>query len=241
METTMNNYQPPQRSFGQDEYGWPGVRPRTAADSPLTERMSFIRKVYGLFFLGILTSIGGVALSLFTGMYRFVLDHYIISFGIVFVAVFAVSAVRLVKGVNILALLAFTALIGVWSSPLILYALGRNPTSLLTAGGLTTLAFGGLTAYVFITRKDFSFLGGFLWTGFFVLFGAALLGMLLGSSVVSLAVSSVAIFLFSGFVLYDTSNIIHRLPTNEYVAGALDLFLDFFNIFISLLRILNRD
>lgn len=237
----MNNQQPPVRSFGQDEYGWPGVRPRTAADSPLAERMSFIRKVYGLFFLGIMTSIGGVALSLATGMYIFVIRNFWISFFILIGAVFAVSAVRLVKGVNILALLAFTTLEGILVSPFILYVLGKNPTSLLTAGGLTTLAFGGLTAYVFITRKDFSFLGGFLWTGFFVLFGACLLGILLGSSVISLAVSSVAIFLFSGFILYDTSNIIHRLPTNEYVAGALDLFLDFFNIFMSLLRLLNRN
>jgi len=48
------------------------------------------------------------------------------------------------------------------------------------------------------------------------------------------------LLLFAGFVLYDTSNIIRRYPTNEYVAGALSLYLDAFNIFLALLRILNR-
>ncbi len=236
----MNNFHERQ-PWQEQNYGIPNARPQVAAAAPLAERMSFVRKVYGLFFVGILASIGGVALSLMTGAYLFVIQHIWISFAVLIASVFAVQAVRLVKGVNVLALLAFTVLEGVFISPFILYVLGRNPTSILTAGGLTTAAFAGLTGYVFITRKDFSFLRSFLFTGLIVLVVASVLGIFLGSSVFSLAISSVVILLFLGYVLYDTSNILHRLPTNEYVAGALSLFLDFFNIFINLLSILNRN
>ena len=62
---------------------------------------------------------------------------------------------------------------------------------------------------------------------------------IVGSSALAFGISCAALLLFSGFVLYDTSNIIRRYPTNEYVAGALSLYLDAFNIFLALLRILN--
>jgi FtsH-binding integral membrane protein len=63
--------------------------------------------------------------------------------------------------------------------------------------------------------------------------------MFIASSAFGFAISVAALLLFSGFVLYDTSNIIRRYPTNEYIAGALSLYLDAFNIFLALLRILN--
>ena len=105
---------------------------------------------------------------------------------------------------------------------------------------LTVGIFGGLTAYVFVSKKDFSFMRGMVTTGLIVVFLAAALNLfIVGSSAFAFAVSCAALLLFSGFVLYDTSNIIRRYPTNEYVAGALDLYLDAFNIFLALLRILN--
>ena len=64
-------------------------------------------------------------------------------------------------------------------------------------------------------------------------------GIFIGSSLFSLGLAVVSLLIFSGYVLYDTQQIIHRYPTNEYIAGALDLFLDAFNIFVALLRILN--
>ncbi|MFQ3639322.1 MAG: Bax inhibitor-1/YccA family protein, partial [Chloracidobacterium sp.] len=146
---------------------------------------------------------------------------------------------RRVRGVNLAALFAFTFFEGLLISPLILFALGRNPLSLLAAGGLAVAAFGGLTAYTFVTRKDFSFLGGFLFTGLIVILIASLIGIFVGSSVLSLAISSGAVLLFAGYVLYDTSSIMRDLPTDEYVAGALSLFLDFFGMFIHLLNIFN--
>ena len=76
--------------------------------------------------------------------------------------------------------------------------------------------------------------------GLIIVVLAGLLNVLaIGSMGLGFGLAVATLFLFSGFVLYDTSNIIRRYPTNEYVAGALDLYLDAFNIFLALLRILN--
>src|SRR3712207_8274957 len=80
---------------------------------------------------------------------------------------------------------------------------------------------------------------GMLTTGLIVVILAGVVNIFLGASALGFAVAAAALLLFSGFVLYDTSNIIRRYPTNEYVAGALDLYLDAFNIFLALLRLLN--
>jgi FtsH-binding integral membrane protein len=77
-------------------------------------------------------------------------------------------------------------------------------------------------------------------TGLIVVILAGLLNVLfISSSALGFAVAAATLLLFTGFVLYDTSNIIRHYPTNEYVAGALSLYLDVFNIFLALLRILN--
>jgi FtsH-binding integral membrane protein len=115
-----------------------------------------------------------------------------------------------------------------------------NPASILQAGVLTVGIFGGLTAYVFISKRDFSFMRGMLMTGLIVVFLGGLLNFfIVGSSAFSFGIAVAALLLFSGYVLYDTSNIIRRYPVNEYIAGALDLYLDAFNIFLALIRILN--
>jgi FtsH-binding integral membrane protein len=154
--------------------------------------------------------------------------------------VMGAQAVRHVPGVNLFALFGFTTLTGIIISP-VLWIIGQdNPASILQAGVLTVGIFGGLTAYVFISKRDFSFLRGMVVTGLIVVILAGLLNVLIvGSSALGFAVAAATLLLFTGFVLYDTSNIIRHYPTNEYVAGALSLYLDVFNIFLALLRILN--
>ncbi len=102
---------------------------------------------------------------------------------------------------------------------------------------LTLAAFTGLTSYVFITKKDFSFMRASLITGLWVIIGAGLLAIFLGSSVLHLAVASVAIILFCGFILFDTAKILLEPDLGNAVGDALGLFLDVANIFINLLSI----
>jgi modulator of FtsH protease len=217
------------------------AQPITAAEASVSDRIAFIRKVYALFFAATLFAIGGVLLGLaFPPLMILAVEHPIIMFIVMIGGVMGAQAVRHVPGVNLAALFAFTTLTGVIISP-VLYVIGStNPGSILQAGVMTVAIFGGLTAYVFVSRRDFSFLRGMVTVGLVVVIAAGLVNIFVGSLGLGFAISAAALLLFAGFVLYDTSNIIRRYPTNEYVAGALSLYLDAFNIFLALLRILNR-
>ena len=241
----MRDFQSRNQRFEQQQ-GWrqPGAwgsyGMETAASASVEERMGFIRKVYALFFAATLFAIGGVLLGLsYPPLLQFAFEHPWIMLFAMLGGVMGAQAVRHVPGVNLAALFGFTTLTGVIISPLIAVISQINPGSILAAGVLTVGIFGGLTAYVFISKKDFSFMRGMLTTGLIVVILAGVVNIFLGASALGFAVAAATLLLFSGFVLYDTSNIIRRYPTNEYVAGALSLYLDAFNIFLALLRILN--
>jgi modulator of FtsH protease len=223
------------------EGGWGSLQATTAAQATVAERMSFVRKVYALFFAATLFAIGGVVLGLsFEPLLMFAFEHPWIMLFAMLGGVMGAQAVRHVPGINLAALFGFTTLTGIVISPLMYVVAQTNPGSILQAGVLTVGIFGGLTAYVFISKRDFSFMRGMLVTGLIVIILAGLLNIfLVGSSAFGFAIAAATLLLFSGFVLYDTSNIIRRYPTNEYVAGALSLYLDAFNIFLALIRILN--
>lgn len=218
-----------------------GERPLTAAEVSVSERLAFVRKVYALFFVATLFAIGGALLGLaFPPLMSLIAEHPIVTFILLIGGVMGAQAVRHVPGVNLAALFGFTTLTGVIISPL-LYVVGQtNPGSILQAGVMTVVIFGGLTAYVFVSGRDFSFLRGLVTVGLLVVIGAGVINIFVGSLGMGFAIAAATLLLFAGFVLYDTSNIIRRYPTNEYVAGALSLYLDAFNIFLALLRLLNR-
>lgn len=221
--------------------GYAESRPLTADEVSVAERVAFIRKVYALFFAATLFAIGGVFLAFNYPPLMMVMARYpLIMFFVMIGGIMAAQAVRHKPGVNLVALFGFTTLTGVVISPL-LYMISRtNPASITQAGVLTVGIFGGLTAYVFLTRRDFSFLRGMLTVGLIVIVLGGLMNYLLvGSLGLGFALAVGALLLFSGYVLYDTSNIMRRYPTNEYVAAALAIYLDAFNIFLAILRLLN--
>ena len=237
---TRNQRFEQQTGWQQSPGAWGSYGAETAAQASVSERMGFVRKVYALFFAATLFAIGGVALGMsFEPLLLFAAQHPWIMLLVMLGGVMGAQAVRHVPGVNLAALFGFTTLTGVVISPLIAVILQINPGSILAAGLLTVGIFGGLTAYVFVSKKDFSFMRGMLMTGLIVVILAGVVNIFLGASALGFAVAAATLLLFSGFVLYDTSNIIRRYPVNEYVAGALDLYLDAFNIFLALLRILN--
>jgi FtsH-binding integral membrane protein len=241
----MSDFDHQRNNYSRSETWSPGGgvtgQALTAAEASVSDRIAFIRKVYALFFAATLFAIGGVLLGLaIPALMVFAVEHPIIMFIVMIAGVMGAQAVRHVPGINLAALFSFTTLTGVIISP-VLHVIGStNPGSILQAGVMTVAIFGGLTAYVFVSRRDFSFLRGMVTVGLVVVIGAALINMFVGSLGMGFAISVAALLLFAGFVLYDTSNIIRRYPTNEYVAGALSLYLDAFNIFLALLRILNR-
>jgi FtsH-binding integral membrane protein len=206
-------------------------------------QVSFIQKVYSLFFLGLLSAfLGAFVMISIPGLAQAVLPHYIIGLIVYFGVFFGCMAVRKVPGVNVLALLTFTFVSGVFITPALLVAAMRTGGSfdvVYEAAIITGSIFAGLTAYTFISKKDFSFLGGVISIGLFAVIGISLVLMFVHSESANLALAWIGSVLFSLFILYDTSRIMRTHATDEYVSAALSLYLDFINLFLFILRILS--
>ena len=144
------------------------------------------------------------------------------------------------SALGVLCVFAFTGFIGLTAGPTInmyLSFFSNGAELVMTAAGGTGVIFLGLSGYVLTTRKDFSFMGGFLFVGLLVLIVASLANLFFAVTAVQLALSAMSILLFSGYILYDTSKIIHGGQTN-YVMATVQLFLDIYLIFMNLLHLL---
>lgn len=151
---------------------------------------------------------------------------------------FAVSATRNSMW-GIILLFLFTFVAGWWLGPLLQYALHfKNGSQLigLAAAG-TGIIFFTLAGIATTTRKDFSFLGNFLLTGIILVILASLVNLFLAIPVISLAISAVAVLVFSGFILFDVNRIVNGGETN-YVMATLGIYLSLYNLFISLIQLL---
>lgn len=140
---------------------------------------------------------------------------------------------------GILAVFAFTGLLGFGLGPMLnsYLQLSNGPALIMQALGGTAVVFLSLSAYALTTKKDFSFLGGFLMVGMIVILIAAIANIFFAVPAISLAISSAIIFIMSGFILFDTSRIINGGETN-YIMATTSLYLSIYNIFVNLLVIL---
>lgn len=143
------------------------------------------------------------------------------------------------SGWGILAVFAMTGFMGYTLGPVISRYLGlpNGGEIVMQAMGGTAAIFIGLSAYAVTTKKDFSFMGGFLMVGILLAFLAGLAAIFLEIPALSLTVSAAFVLLMSGLILYETSNIIHGGETN-YVLATVTLFVSIFNLFTSLLQLL---
>ena len=140
---------------------------------------------------------------------------------------------------GVVALFGFTFIAGLMLTPILTVAAGfRNGGQLVgLAGALTAVIFFALAGYATVSKKDFSFLGQFLFVGLILLIVASLALVFFPMPAATIALSAVSVLIFSGFILFDLSRIIHGGETN-YIMATMSLFLNLFNIFISLLNIL---
>ena len=111
-------------------------------------------------------------------------------------------------------LFGITGLPGFGLGPVLNYYLAVNPSIVMTALGGTGVIFLGLSGYALTTRKDFSFLGGFVMVGMLVVLGAAVLNIFLGIPALFLAVNAAVVMIMSAFILWETSSLIHNGETN---------------------------
>jgi len=134
---------------------------------------------------------------------------------------------------------AITGLLGLGLGPLLSAYLSMpngGQVVALALGG-TGVIFLGLSGYALTTRRDFSFMGGFLFVGMLVVLGAALVNIFFQVPAMSLAISAVVVVLMSGFILFDTSRMIHG-GVDNYILATIGLYMNIFNLFVSLLQLL---
>lgn len=141
---------------------------------------------------------------------------------------------------NVGLFLLFTALSGLTLVPILKWGLQVGGVGLLAqAFGVSAATFGGLALFGATTKKDFSGIGGFLFAGLLGLILSSIATMLIGGgSIAYLLISFVSVLIFSGFILYDMSMIRRVYSDNDYIPAAIALYLDFINLFQSILRIL---
>ena len=206
------------------------------------DRIGFLGKTYGMLALSIAAGSMGAFMSM--GM-AFPYEHPFMMLFIMIGGIFLVQRVRHIPGINFVALLAFGVITGMAISPLVGMVAAKSGSLVTQAFMTTAVAFVSLTAYTFISRKDFSFLKGFVWTGLIAIIVLSLSNyFFFESPMLALTVSGIGVLLFSAFILYDTSNILRDYPNDEYISAALTLYLDVFLLFqhiLAMFGMLNDD
>ena len=134
---------------------------------------------------------------------------------------------------------ALTGFMGLTLGPILsMYlSLPNGDQLVMTALGGTGAIFLGLSGYALTTRKNFSFMGGFLMVGILVAFLAGIGAAIFSMPMLSLAVSAMFVLLMSGLILYETSQIVHGGETN-YIQATITLYVSIYNLFLSLLHLL---
>ncbi|GLS84534.1 Bax inhibitor-1/YccA family protein [Paraferrimonas haliotis] len=115
--------------------------------------------------------------------------------------------------------------------------MANGPMLIMQALGMTAAIFIGLSLYVITTKKDFSFMRGFLFAGLIVMVLAVIANIFIGSAPLFLALNAGIALLMTGFILFDTSRIVNGGETN-YIRATVSLYLNFINLFMSLLHLM---
>ncbi len=206
-----------------------------------TEQNKVLRNTYMMLALTMIpTEIGAfIGMSMnFSFMAASPIMSSLLMFGAMMGMLFAVSALR--NSIwGIAALFGFTLLAGVLLGPILQVALHlKNGAQLIgMAAGGTGIIFFSLATIATVTKKDFSFMGKFLFIGLILLIIASLANIFFQIPALSLTISAIGVLIFSAYILYDVSRIVHGGETN-YVMATLGLFMSIYNLFISLLQLL---
>ncbi len=211
-----------------------GILVRTGA-----ERATLVRRTYLLVLGGVALTIVGVGFT-FTqpALLSLVARHPFLTFLASLLPLFLAKRARTQYPANIGLTLLFTFTIGVWLSPLMLYYDQTAPGAIGQTAALTFSAFGVLTAYAWISKRDFSAWGGFFVVGLWVLIATSLLNLWFRNESAALWLSGMTVLVFSGLLVFDTWRIRNVYGPDEYVDAAVAIYLDLLNMFLAILHLL---
>jgi modulator of FtsH protease len=200
-----------------------------------------LRNTYMLLALSMVPTILGALLGVQVGFSLFAgspMLSFVVFLAIAFGFMWGIERTK-DSAMGVVLLLGFTFFMGLMLAGILRVALGfSNGGSLIaTAAGGTGAIFFTLAGIATVTKKDFSFIGKFLFIGLVVVLLAMLANVFFQIPALSLTVSAVAVMIFSGYILYDISQIVHGGETN-YISATLKVYLDVYNIFVHLLNLL---
>jgi len=196
----------------------------------------FVKETYKLFGASLMA--GAVGAYIGVPLAVEINSMYFLLFAIEIALLIGLHFVKNKPGVNLLVMFAFVFMTGITTSPLLSYTLGINGGGVVIANAfaMTSIVFGSMSFYAIKTKKDFTQYGKPLFIALIVIIAFSIINIFLGSSVFQIGISAAVTLLFSVMIIYDTQNIMSgRYDTP--IDGAIALYLDFLNIFISLLQL----
>ena len=207
----------------------------TRSESQILATNKVLRNTYTLLSMTLLFSAATAGISMVMNLPPFSPILTLVGY---FGLLFATTKFRN-SSLGLLFVFMLTGFMGLTLGPILnLYLATANGSQLvMTALGGTGVIFLALSGYALTSRKDFSFMGGFLMVGILVAFLGGIAAMIFSMPLMSLAVSGMFVLLMSGLILYQTSQIIHGGETN-YIMATVTLYISIYNLFLSLLHLL---
>ncbi len=198
--------------------------------------MAFLKSTYQLFASSLLAATAGAYIGL--GMVSTISSWY---WGLVileFALLFGIYAVKDKPGINLIVLFAFTFVSGLTITPLLssVFNMPSGASIVAQAFLMTSVAFGGISMFALTTKRDFSAMGKMLMIALIILIVGSISNIFIGSPLLQLGIAMVGALVFSAFILYDTQQIM-KGGFSTPIEAAIALYLDFLNLFISLLQI----
>jgi modulator of FtsH protease len=206
-------------------------------------RSLFLGKVFSLFGLSLLFSLLGV----YIGIQIVEFYPWLFMNNITFYSIFALELILIftsrwwsqTRGLNYGLFLLFTVLSGFTAVPILMLAHAYGGAwIIMKALGATVALFAGIGLYGYVTKRDLSGMGGFLFLSLIGIIIASIVNIFVQSTFFEYMLSWIVVIIFSGFVMYDVQMIKTRYTDDMYIQAALALYLDFFNLFINILNIL---
>ncbi len=203
------------------------------------ERAQLVRRTYSLVFVSVLVTVVGAMYAMSnTLLLSAVTAHPWLSMAAVFVPLLVAQGARKQFPLNIAMVLLFAFAMGVMASPAMIVYGGAGTGVITQAAGITVGAFGILTLYAFVSRRDFSAWGSFFVVGLWVLIATSVLNMFFGNASSSLWIAGGTVLVFSGLLVFDTWRLRNVYGPEDYVVAALQIYLDLLNMFLAVLRLL---
>lgn len=198
--------------------------------------VAFLKATYQLFASSLMAATVGAYIGL--GMVSVIASWYWGFVILQFALLFGLYAVKTKPGINLAVLFAFTFVSGLTITPLLssVFNMPGGASIVAQAFLMTSVAFGGISMFALTTKRDYSNMGKMLFIALIILIVGSISNIFIGSPILQLGIAMAGALVFSAFILYDTQQII-KGGFSTPIEAAIALYLDFLNLFISLLQI----